>query len=778
MTLLSVAPCIVAAQHRFILDRENLTGNADAYTDAIKLFEDIKDLKGSVTIEVAPSVYWLDNPDDPEIRTPKKGEGTPFAIEINCDTLNIIGLAEKPEDVVFAVNRGQTQGAVGNFTMFKFRGKQLNTENITYGNYCNLDLEYPRDPSQNRPKRKDAIVQAQIGICEGTDKLTAKNCRFLSRLNLCPFIGARRTLYDNCYFECTDDALSGSAIYHKCGFTFFSSKPFYSTDKTGAIFLDCDIHSKCNGPQYFTKAPGMVTAIDTRFTSDSPVDLRWTRDASDTRCFQQNITLNGQPVIIDDSRRELSTILDDSPLLDAYKFEYDGKSYYNFSNLLNGIDGWDPMQSDAITIKAEEEYGQPLRGLPVAIMMNADNRELEAHGDTLIVKCTPLLWGGDPAGESYTLDYISDNPYPKGALKTMYTRLPSGLSAVHTVKIKPFLKDAPRLIGKPKVKFDKKEGVYRLEYKLSDEGIDNSYINWGRAYDDKRTEAVRKGRGADASVYRPTPADAGHYIAAYVLPEYSDSKQGDPMVSNYVKVDKRQIEGGPIETGLSTDFSDVPVVKRKSGKTGLWIFDTYKPKDTAHVDWDATDETGWYYGEGFDASTGTGLVQTARGARLSYTPQRDGCEKMDVTLIVEPAKSGGQGFGSATKQYMDVCVKFDTETLTGYALRIERTADHDRAVSFSLIRYYNGETMEISDKTVSNCFRNPCTISISADDGKLTANAFTDAPPAKKCCDEVKESVILSADIKPSDLTGFCIQHTGTTGPSSTLIREVELNWQ
>ena len=120
--------------------------------------------------------------------------------------------------------------------MLHFKGHSLTAENMTFGNYCNVDLIYPRNPSLNRPKRRNAIVQAQVGICENTDRLFARNCRFISRLNLCPLSGARRSLYKDCYFECTDDALSGSAVYLDCRFTFFSGKPFYSTASTGAIF--------------------------------------------------------------------------------------------------------------------------------------------------------------------------------------------------------------------------------------------------------------------------------------------------------------------------------------------------------------------------------------------------------------------------------------------------------------------------------------------------------------------------------------------------------------
>ena len=120
---------------------------------------------GEVTLLVAPWVYWLDDPDDPGIRRDaSNSNGVPYGVEVKCDTLKIIGLAADPANVVFAVNRGQTQGALGNFTMMHFIGASLELENMTFGNYCNVDLEYPLRPELNRTKRRDAIVQAQIGL--------------------------------------------------------------------------------------------------------------------------------------------------------------------------------------------------------------------------------------------------------------------------------------------------------------------------------------------------------------------------------------------------------------------------------------------------------------------------------------------------------------------------------------------------------------------------------------------------------------------------------------
>ncbi|MDE5960790.1 MAG: hypothetical protein K2H08_03610, partial [Duncaniella sp.] len=373
------------------------------FNDALSAINAINNSGASnVTLFVEPSVYWLDNPDDPEIRrNPKNSGSIPYAAEIRCDTLSIIGLADNPEDVVFAVNRGQTQGALGNYTMLRFTGNSLHTENMTFGNYCNVDLVYPKNPSFNRQKRREAIVQAQLGICEGTDRVFARNCRFISRLNLCPFVGGRRSLYKDCYFECTDDALTGSAVYLDCKFTFHSGKPFYSTASTGAIFLNCDIHTLVNGVQYLTKAPGMVTMIDTRFTADNPVKLQWTRDVSPIRCYQSGVTLNGKPAVIDAERPDLSSDITNSPLLEAYKVISGEKTIYNTPNLLGGNDGWDPLGMLPEIKKTEASQSKSLTSLPVALKINISSRPLAAQGDTLHISTTPVCWGDYPTTGRY-----------------------------------------------------------------------------------------------------------------------------------------------------------------------------------------------------------------------------------------------------------------------------------------------------------------------------------------------------------------------------------------
>lgn len=467
-------------------------------------------------------------------------------------------------------------------------------------------------------------------------------------------------------------------------------------------------------------------------------------------------------------------------LMDAYLFEYKGKKYYNLPNLLNGNDGWDPTGMNTLVKEAEIKLGRRLTGIPVAMTMKTEKESLAARNDTAIITATPLLWGGYPSDEVKNIVVVSDNNIPEAKQKVVSLSLPNGLTASQTITMAPLLRKSPRIKKQPKVKFDAVNGLYYVDYKLNGKGVDNSAIYWARIIseeDGKKVLMVKKGARHKDSQYKPTPGDFGNKLMAIVMPKFRDSEQGEMVLSDEIEVScPDHIKDYP-ESALSTDFSDIPISENNGNFPSVWNFDIYKPLDTSHVtNWEATKGAGWYYGKGFDASVSEGLVQNERGARLSYIPTRDVCKNMKAELTVEPAKSGGQGFGSATAQYMDICLKFDPVNLNGYALRIERTPDYDSAVKFSLVKYEKGNTSVINEGVVSNCYRTACHINAEIRNGILTATAHTDASN-KEAKPGIEPSVSISSQVEDSGLTGFCIQHTGTTGPSSTLLKNLTLSW-
>lgn len=509
-----------------------------------------------LVVLIEPGVYWLDDPDDPAIRRNEgNSEGTPYALRLKCNSLQLIGQGQRPDDVVLAVNRGQTQGAMGNYTMLWLDLQRFNAERITFGNYCNVDLEYRRDPSQNRQRRASAIVQAQL-IHTNADTATLQDCRFISRLNLCPCNGAKQVFFTGCHFECTDDALPGNGHFTRCDFDFYGDKPFYNTIKEGARMTDCEIRTHLGGQELrFVKDGGMV--------------------------ILRNTSIDGQSIALD--------------------------------------------------------------------------------------------------------------------------TLPKGLARL------------------PK----------------------------------QRGHAVPQNFGDD----KPTENRAMRMVNA------------------------------AIETHLITDFHNIHIDPQPQVGQGLWTFDAYKPADTGQWNWTAKAEGAWYYGTGEDGCNGVGLVHAARGARFFYTPRRSKVLYSRLLLKVDPAKQAGQGFGSATGQYMDCYINFDPKTLTGYALRIERSPLYGKAVLMTLVQYRNGVVKAISESVATACFRSTCPIELKVRNGKFTATAMTSAPLTRQMLETpasqgeqllpIQSEVYLEATVgKLPECTSVGVLHTGTAGSGAAMIHLLEADWK
>ena len=164
---------------------------------------------------------------------------------------------------------------------------------------------------------------------------------------------------------------------------------------------------------------------------------------------------------------------------------------------------------------------------------------------------------------------------------------------------------------------------------------------------------------------------------------------------------------------------------------------------------------------------------------MLYTPLPRTYGDMDITLCVDPSKTAGQGFGSATGQYLDLYIKFDTETLTGYALRIIRTTKYSNAVDFLLVRYDKGVMTPVSAPVSSVCYRTGCTISLSASGNRLKAHAETTTPlPDTSADPNLKPSVDLEAEITPNSFGGTGIQHTGSCGEGATMLHRLRVEWK
>ena len=751
-------------------------------------------------VYIAPYVYWIDDPDDEEIRVATSGD-IPYGLIIKCNNLHLIGLTSDASNVVLAVNRGQTHGAKGNYTMFYFDGKGTRTENLTMGNYCNVDLEYSLKPELSREKRAEAITQAQLALTNG-DKIVAMNCNFISRLNSCPFVGTNgRILFKDCHIECTDDALPGTAVYLDCTFGFYSSKPFYNTTGSGAVFLNCVFDSKVDGTQYLTKAGGRVALIDCEFkTESSSFKVEWTPDPTVIlRCTQANVTVNGKPVTVAEDNPYNTVDLAGKEALQAYKLEKDGKVVYNTYNLLKGTDGWDPLNN-----KAEvEAINADALNYPVIMTVNPGRTTVKTGATGKITyglsnfrvgnsdMKDSVTWSVEDKLKDYvtittnadgTCNYSVVNTGRKSVAGMIYATGATGLRTGTYITVTPETLAAPELtnlamtIGKSET-FG--TDAAKVSYKLDGEGEDWSSISWYRSRDKEGTDkilvAVTRLNEPEYE-YKLTTGDVGYYLIAEIVPKEEGSAAGEKIT---IATDRAIAATDNVCKEISTDFQNMPTSLQNRVMEGFFTLDGYKPLDTAEYNWKAATGDAWVYGEGEGGATGTGLLQSVRGARMLYTPVAGNYGDMTVELVVDPCKSAGQGFGSATAQYMDVYIKFDTTTLTGYALRIERTSKYSNAVDFTLMEYKNGETRAISESISASCYNATCTIQLSVVNGKFTAHVETTKEQSQAQKDAGLAHVVdLSADVAMNTFGGSGIMHTGTVGANATMLHQLIIRWE
>ena len=760
-----------------------------------------------MTVYVAPYVYWIDDPAATDTVQKTEGYSVPYGMVVNSEYLTIKGLTGNPDNVVLAGNRGQSHASNGNYTMFRFNcSGALTVKNITIGNYCSVDLDYPLMSELNQAKRTETITQAQLADVSG-DKMFADNCNFISRLNLDPINGASRSLYNNCHFESTDDALNANAVYVGCDFDFYGNRPLYSSYGTGSTFLGCTFNCKilnveAEPTQFFTKEGGTITAVDCVYNSNLsvPISIGWTKTPSTSlKCYQSNIIHNGQSITIGGEGAKETVDMTGKSVLDAYKVVSGGKTYYNTYNLLKGSDDWDPLGvRDVIKAAGQDTVATQLS-------ITSDVTEIESGKETASIGGTVnYFYGTNDTTQKITYSVSDeDKAYVKltdngdGTCKVEGTNnddaarkviinasTESGLEAAVGITVKPSKIEAPAFTKAPVITNDG-QGSLKVDYSL-DLGSreDMSAISWYRCTDAEGSNPILVAVTRNDSpeyTYKLTAGDVGYYIMAKLESKNIRSDYGTPVNTVYDKaIGVKDVRS----KNFATDFSNFPNVKQSEIKAGFWTVDYNRPADTESFgSWQGADtEEPWKYGTTGNGCVGAGLYEGTQGARLMYTPVEGTYGDMSLKLVVDPAKTAGQGFGSAG-QYMDVLLKFDTSTLTGYGLRIIRTRDSSNAVTFVLVKYDNGTVTEISDKVIASCYATGCTISLKAEGNKLTAHVET---PTEQLADQAAKGyphvVDLTADIEANSFGGVAIQHTGTLGAggwqNTTMLHNLNVTWE
>ncbi|WP_207535646.1 hypothetical protein [Desertivirga arenae] len=733
-------------------------------------------------IYMEPDVYWTDDPKS------DNRENKLIGLLIPQANITLIGLDGNPEHTIIAGNRGQMAGAIGNWNTVGV-GDGFKAYNITFGNYCNEDLVYPLDPSKNLPKRQSTITQAQVltkAHNGNMDKWIFDNCRFISYLNT--FAAGNqphRAYYKNCFLQCTDDAVGSGdfSVFEKCHFRFFANHPSWGGSRILQAYLGCYFETVLRDPGanstiFFAKNNNIFAVLDANFKGNA-TSLEWTDVPADhVRHYVYNNILNGGKVKITTSKPNLSVTLGGKSLA-AYKVG----SEYNIYNLLRGNDDWDPANQKARMANYKD---LPLRMDLIAdkLKLNGATKEIAQVRFNIypdrIKTSTPLKWSVSDRdllafakNQDGTITVTATNTSDSTKRAFLKAETEQGIQAITYFEVTGIPQNAPLFTRKP-IMNSPDAGLISLNYKLNlGNREDISAITWYRSLRKDGSDTVKVAVSTTSSPLKDYPlstGDIGFYLFAQIYPKHSTSVFGEPVLVGSRKIISKDI----MTTSIKTDFKNLPTDRTLSFRKGFWLVDTHRPKDLSRdFQWTADTGKGWEYGWGSDATKDRqGLMTVGRGARLIYM---QGEQKNDMHLVLKlsPHKAAGQGFGSATGQYLDVYIKYDPMTQSGYGLRIERTPKFGNGVQFTLYKFTNGLGTPISEHQYSSAFLPGCKLDLDYSGKTLRAKVSTSSSQQQGQKDAgLPHEVSLMAEVAPNLFGSFGLQHTGSTGTASRIMLE------
>ena len=713
-------------------------------------------LPAGTTVYIAPGVYWTDEtcrqgfPFDDSgfvIAPPNVG------LTLLGDGISFIGLTDDPDDVRICGNRGEGGakglGATGSwYTLAVSTG--FRAENITIANYAQEDLVYPRDPSQNLPKRIDSKNHAEVlsGASRDIDRMEFRNVRFVGYLNMMAGFSPKRAYFKDCFFQCTDDSVFGGGInvYEHCTFHHFGSHPTWSGAQAGGInvLLGCELvgmpqmshpflsFAKNAAPGNGARASAIYAVIDCHFSGRIGEVIWENRIREDARYAVHGNTIGEprRPLVISPEAPQLSVEYD-GDALKAFKVGEE----YNVYNLLKGNDGWDPKG------QYRPEWA-PYANLPYRFLLGYSGKELDSaargEGNLVTLTAAPVPASSvdlRQARWSYDSTLLEGSRDASGGVLTLQARpnesgaiietpvecvLPNGVSAGVTLRILPVPVEAPVLTVDEPIRI--RDGKAHVSYTTDHpEYRDVSRIDWYRM---TGTEYIHVGTSrSDAEGLFPddpfvdyplTRDDVGYRLCAIITPKYAFSPEGLPCVVET----RRAVRARDVRTkALETDFKNVfigtedPVTTR-----GRWFFD--KPEGGPDP---------WVWGTGSNGSDGRwGLcnnMRTDHPPLLVYG--RDGrVGDMALTVDYSSSKVEGQGFGGSGC-YLDVMVKYDPATRSGYGVRIERVPATTNGTLWTLYRFADGERAALTQGVLTAAFMPQSSLTVSVKGNTLQVSAST-----------------------------------------------------
>ncbi len=741
-----------------------------------------------MNLYIAPGVYWAHD---------SQSESTTDAFQITKDCANMswIGLSDDRRNVVLAFNYGHDEGYAGaNPTCFDITGDNFSISNMTIGGYCNVDLEYPLNDSLNVEKRSTNVTQCQLGSYN-SDKLYCDNVSFISRLNMNPFVSSKRAFYNNCHFESTDDSMNGSsqAVYLNCDFDFYASKPWYSS--FGSTLLNCKfnlvhINTAESNYQYLSKAESRFNVIDCQFvdTTDS-YQIGWSDVLSNTfRSYYSNVTYNSKKIDMGAGKNsDKSVDITGTELLKAYKLTTKkGKTIYNIYNLLKGTDSWDPLGQKTLieSMNAQD--------IPTDMTVSEKSATLETAKTgsdriTLDYSITGLLstdykanssitWSVDGKykdivsltkneDQSCTVVATNDTDYTEKVLVTAKDK--SGLVAVSELTVLPSVLPLSKA-SNLEISING-NGTASVDYTIADLGTrsDMSRINWYVCDDNTGTNPrhIATGRkDTPLKTIKLREAYIGKYLKAEV--ESKNIRSDYQEASSVFSTAAIKAEDVDLSLSYDVDLESFVTDNNLKDEEGYWYVN--------NAAYGTGNKNGFL---GYEGLYFTGSKSTAPlFSEIDYTPVNKEYKNMDVTMKVAPGKTAGQGFGS-NNNFLEVRIKYDHATNTGYGVRIVRTSGDSTKVQL-VERTADGKVNVLAESGNTSVYLTECTIHVWTKDEKLYTHIETSKEQPSTAVDKgYLHEVDLESEITGNTKGGFGAYLESSTGDNTTYIGSISMNW-
>ena len=697
-------------------------------------------------IGIKPNVYILDN-----------GPISP-GLAITKNYITLLGLTNDHRNVVLAGNRGNQEGA-GSETQ-SYNGYVVTVSatgftaiNLTFLNYCNVNYEYPGDPTKNLTERSSVVTQA-VAIQTGGDQHIFDHVAFLSKLDT-TFIFSTRAYFNSVYIEGTNDFVGGgtesvwenSVMYFPTG----TGEPTV----TGTVFVNSQFIVPSGGSFEFYKGPtsggaypegstlpaaiiNCVLPVNTGGNTDSLVlGFAPVRQNLYTVTYH-NVDTNGNPVTLADASQGPITY-NLSRELTAEQVEA-----FNPGNILSATptgvqDNWDPAGFLATytgqTVPGLANANSLGEGsLPFGIALTNASPSI-VTGQTTATMGATVYPARAPNSVTWTttsnLVSLSQSGNNVTVTGTNNTGVPqyiqvnavvsNGFYETAWVYVQPPFISPPTLISGPTLSAPF-NGTVTVNYALSTPSTltDQSVISWYSCPTSSgsgcRPVGISNGN-VPLQTYTLQLGDVGNYLQATIQPKVNISNAGTLVTVNATTpVALSNI----VSTTVSPNFMNFPPTAESAYVSGYWtVLGTWtseaQPTGSTFVN-------GW------------GLRVAAQESSLLY--QQDGaCGDMQLSLVMSPEKTAGQGFGSpgsgtdsqtgAVVQNADIYIKYDPRTQNGYSVRWWRSGAVANTTVWQLYQHVAGVGSPVNGTQVTTGVFKPNTyLTASIIGGIFSVNAY------------------------------------------------------